>query len=94
MLPAIQVAIPEDLRESVGADHVVVAAVTVRDALDDLETTYPKLRFWDDQGQPIGTYRFAVNGIDLSELGGVDTILRSGDTLTILSRTPAATETV
>ena len=81
-----QIRIPPVLRsEAAGNRMVEVDAATVREALDQLVTTYPSLkeRVFEGDGVPSFLNVF-VDGDDVRLLGGLDTEVAAGSTILLL----------
>jgi molybdopterin synthase sulfur carrier subunit len=83
----INVLIPTPLRRFTdGEARVVVAAASVGEALDALESRYPGIgeRLRDDSGQIRRFVNVFVNGRNVRESAGIDTALAPGDELGII----------
>ena len=84
---SIVVRIPSQLRSLTGGKReVVVAASTVREALDDLEAHHPglKTRIVDETGQLRRFVNIFVADRDVRFLDGLDTPVRDGQTLSVV----------
>lgn len=83
----VNVLIPTPLRSFTGGEgRVVVAAASVGEALDALESRYPGIgaRLRDDSGQIRRFVNVFVNGRNVRESAGIDTTLAPGDELGII----------
>ena len=84
---SVNVKIPTPLRKITnGEDTVVSEGGNLRDCIDSLELRYPgiKERLCDNE---LGLRRFVnvyVNGEDVRFLQGLETVLRSGDEVSIV----------
>jgi sulfur-carrier protein len=84
---AIEVRVPTVLRKHTdGEKKVHGEGATVRELFDDLESRYPGLRgaVVDDDGHLRRFVQTYVNDEDVRFLGGVETPLEDGDTVSIL----------
>jgi sulfur-carrier protein len=84
---AVDVRVPTVLRKHTGGQKVVPGdGGTVADLIDDLETRHPGLResLVDDGGQLRRFVNLYVNDEDVRYLGGIQTPLSEGDTVSIL----------
>ena len=84
---AVIVRIPTQLRElSGGASEVSTDGATVKDVLDQLETTYPGFaeRLFDEKGELRRFVNVFVADEDIRFLSGVDTAVEPGQTLSIV----------
>ncbi len=84
---SIQVRIPAQLRTlTQGRDEVTVEGALVRDVIEDLEKNFPgmKDRLVDEKGVRRFVNVFLNDDEDIRFLDGLDTALKSGDTLQIL----------
>ena len=81
-----QIRIPPVLRPEAGGNRTVdVDASTVRDALDQLVTTYPSLRSRILEGDGVPSFlNVFVDGDDVRLLGGLDTDVAAGSTILLL----------
>jgi sulfur-carrier protein len=81
-----QIRIPPVLRpDAAGNRTLAVEAVTVRDALDQLVTTYPALRARVLEGDGVPSFlNVFVDGDDVRLLGGLDTEVAEGSTILLL----------
>jgi sulfur-carrier protein len=81
-----QIRIPPVLRaEAAGNRTVDVDASTVRDALDQLVTTYPGLRSRVIDGDGVPTFlNVFVDGDDVRLLGGMETAVTASSTILLL----------
>jgi molybdopterin converting factor small subunit len=87
MAPSIQVRIPGPLRTYCGgASQLLLQAVTVREALAELERRNPRLygNVCDETGAVRRHINVFVNSSDIRDCEGFDTPLKSGDQLIIL----------
>ena len=78
---AVTVRIPTQLRElSGGASEVSTDGATVKDVLDQLETTYPGFaeRLFDEKGELRRFVNVFVADEDIRFLSGVDTAVEAG----------------
>ena len=83
----IEVRIPTILRTYTGGEKAVEAdGATLRDLVDDLESRYAGLRarLVDDEGSLRRFVNVYLNDEDVRFLGGLDTKLGDGDTVTVL----------
>ena len=83
----IQVLLPGPLRRCAGGESkVAVEAVTVRDALDELAKKCEGIRerLYDDAGEIRKAFNIFVNDESIGSLAGLDTLLKEGDTVSIL----------
>ena len=83
----VRVHIPGPLRPYCdGASELVLAAASVRAALDELERRYPMLYrgVCDDTGAVRRHVNLFVNTAHIRDREGLDTVLVPGDLLTIL----------
>ena len=84
---SIDVRVPTVLREHTGGESKVTAqGSTMREVIDDLDSRHPGLkdRLVDGSG---GLHRFInlyVNDEDVRYLGGIETPIDDGDTVSIL----------
>jgi MoaD family protein len=84
---AIEVRIPTILRTYTGGEKAVEASgTTLRDLVDDLESRHAGLRgrLVDDDGSLRRFVNVYLNDEDVRFLGGLDTKLSDGDTVTVL----------
>jgi molybdopterin synthase sulfur carrier subunit len=84
---SIQIHIPAVLRaRCAGASQLVLSAASVRAALEEIERTHPELyrSVCDETGKVRRHVNLFVNTSDVRERDGLDTVLVSGDVLTIL----------
>jgi sulfur-carrier protein len=84
---SIKVRIPTPLRTLTGGqDEVSVEGATVRAALDDLERNHPgiKDRLLDDKGVRRFVNIFLNEEDDIRFLDGLETALKSGDSLQVV----------
>ena len=84
---AVTVRIPTQLRElSGGASEVSTDGATVKDVLDQLETTYPGFgeRLFDEKGELRRFVNVFVADEDIRFLSGVDTAVDAGQTVSIV----------
>ena len=67
--------------------EVDVPASTVREAVEAVAQRYPKLRphVFDAQGQIRRHFTVFVNGEQIRDLNGVDTILKNGDKVILMA---------
>jgi molybdopterin synthase sulfur carrier subunit len=81
-----QIRIPPVLRsEAAGNRTVDVEAATVREALDQLVTTYPALKSRVLEGDGVPSFlNVFVDGDDVRLLGGLDTAVADGSTILLL----------
>ena len=83
----ITIYVPGALRASCGgASELTLSAPNVRDALEQLERRYPALYrgVCDETGAVRRHINVFVNTSNVRDLQGLDTVLASGDTVTIL----------
>lgn len=83
----VNVLIPTPLRRFTdGEARVVVAAASVGEALDALESRYPGIgeRLRDDSGEIRRFVNVFVNGRNVRESAGIDTALAPGDEVGII----------
>ena len=83
----ITVLIPTPLRRFTGGEsRVSLAGANVGEALDALEAGYPGIgeRIRDDSGQIRRFVNVFVNGKNVRDVDGVDTVLSPGDELGII----------
>ena len=85
---AIEVRIPTILRTYTGGEKAVQAAgSTLGEVIDDIEGSHPGLKERIVEGDPAELRRFVnvyVNDEDVRFLGGLDTELSDGDSVTVL----------
>ncbi len=84
---AIEVRVPTVLRKHTGGEKTVVGAgTTLRELLTDLDARNPGLRdaLLDPDGQLKRYIQTYVNDEDVRFLGGVETPLTEGDSVSIL----------
>ncbi|MFL6136610.1 MAG: MoaD/ThiS family protein [Frankiaceae bacterium] len=84
---AIEVRIPTILRSHTGGDKAVDGnGATLRELVDDLEARHAGLRarLVDDDGSLRRFVNVYLNDEDVRFLGGLDTLLSDGDTVTVL----------
>ena len=81
-----QIRIPPVLRpEAAGNRTVDVDAGTVREALDQLVSTYPSLKSRVLEGDGVPSFlNVVVDGDDVRLLGGLDTEVAAGTTILLL----------
>jgi molybdopterin converting factor small subunit len=85
--PTVTIQIPSPLRASAGgAAQLAIEAQTVRAALDHLERHQAALyrNVCDETGRVRRHLNVFVNAENMRDLNGVDTVLASGDVVTIL----------
>jgi molybdopterin synthase sulfur carrier subunit len=85
---AVRVTIPHILRDlTEGADEVCVEADTVAQLLQELEERFPgvKRRICREDGSLHGFVNLYVNDEEVRFLNGLDTVLKDGDSVTILT---------
>ena len=85
--PTITILIPGSLRNCcAGASEIVLAAASVRDALEELERRYPTLHrsVCDETGAVRRHINLFVNTNHMRDRNGLDTPLAAGDEVTIL----------
>jgi len=71
--------------EAAGNRTVAVEAATVREALDQLVTTYPALRARVLEGDGVPSFlNVFVDGDDVRLLGGLDTAVAASSTILLL----------
>ena len=71
--------------EAAGNRTVAVEAATVREALDQLVTTYPALRARVLEGDGVPSFlNVFVDGDDVHLLGGLDTAVAASSTILLL----------
>jgi sulfur-carrier protein len=83
----ITIHVPRDLRAYCdGASELTVSALNVRAALDELELHYPAVHrgVRDESGRMRRHINLFVNTSHMCECDGLDTVLESGDQITIL----------
>jgi MoaD family protein len=83
----ITISVSSPLRDFCGAQSELhVSAATLRDALQEVERTQPKLHraICDETGRVRRHVNLFVNELHMSERDGLDTVLASGDVVTIL----------
>ncbi|MCY3913630.1 MAG: MoaD/ThiS family protein [Chloroflexi bacterium] len=86
-MPTVTIRIPEVLRHHTdGARSVDVEAGSVRDAFEALFAVYPSLResLTPPSGNVLEATNLFLNEQDVATLDGLDSPMRTGDTLTIL----------
>lgn len=79
--------IPRELRSCCnGASELSLSAASVRELLTELEQHYPSLHrgICDDAGRVRRHINVFVNSSHMRERDGVDTVLKTGDLVTIL----------
>src|SRR5271166_5119322 len=82
----ITICVSSPLRDFCGGQsELCVRAASLRHVLDDLERTQPKLHrsICDDAGRVRPHVNLFVNELHMSEREGLDTVLTSGDVVTI-----------
>lgn len=85
---AVKVTMPHILRDlTAGADEVSVEANTVTQLLDELEKRFPGMRrrICREDGSLQGFVNLYVNDEEVRFLNGLDTVLKDGDIVTILT---------
>jgi len=85
---AVSLTIPQVLRElTAGTDEVSVEAQTVTQLLEELEKRFPGLRrkIRREDGSLHGFVNLYVNDEEVRFLNGLDTNLKDGDVVTILT---------
>lgn len=83
----ITMQIPRQLRDLCdGAATLAIAASTVRDALEEMERRHPSIHrsICDETGRLRRHINLFVNSSLMRELQGLETVLESGDVITIL----------
>ena len=83
----IEVRVPTVLREHTGGEKKVAGdGATLQSLLDDLESRYPGLRgaLVDSEGRLHRFINVYANDEDVRFLGGLETPLEDGDTVSIL----------
>jgi molybdopterin synthase sulfur carrier subunit len=86
-IPTITIHVPGPLRPyCAGAAQISICALTVRDALEDLERNQFALyrNVCDETGQVRRHLNVFVNSDNMRDLSGVDTVLSPGDVVTVL----------
>jgi MoaD family protein len=84
---AIEVRVPTIMRTHTGGEKKVTAAgATLRELVDDLEANHAGMRgaLLDDDGQLHRFVNVYLNDEDVRFLGGLETPLEDGDTVSIL----------
>jgi MoaD family protein len=84
---SVQVYVPRVLRDGCGgAAYVSLEAATIRDLLQALERAYPKVYvgICDETGRVRRHINVFVNTSHMLDCDGLETVLQSGDTVTLL----------
>jgi molybdopterin converting factor small subunit len=89
MAPAatITICVSSPLRDFCGSESELrLLASDVRGALDEIERSYPRLyrSICDETGRVRRHVNLYVNDLHMSERDGLDTVLASGDVITLL----------
>jgi molybdopterin converting factor small subunit len=85
--PTVTIYLPGPLRSyCAGAEQLSIPAATVRAVLEDLERSQPALyrNICDETGAVRRHLNVFVNSDNMRDLDGVDTVLTSGDVITIV----------
>lgn len=95
MPPTATVRLPGPVRIRTGGQATVTATgATVRAVLDDLERSYPGLRFHlcDETGELRPYVNIFLEAENIRDLRGLDTPVRDGATLTVLHSVAGGTD--
>lgn len=83
----ITIQLPREFRaQGNGTATLSVSAISVRDALSELGRQYPALHrgVCDETGRPRRHINLFVNSAHIREQQGLETLLKTGDVITIL----------
>jgi molybdopterin synthase sulfur carrier subunit len=87
MVMAVRVRVPTPLRKyTQGVDEVSAQGNTIKALVEDLEKSYPgiKERICDESGKVRRFVNVYVNGDDIRFLQNLETVLKEGDSISIV----------